>query len=273
MDHLFDEFSKSLSESLPRRESLRRLGAVFAGAVLGPLGLQRAWAGPKQGGAIDPCQTFCKCRNKTQQTQCLKVCRACQSDTSRVCGSCGNYVCCAAGQSCCSGHCTSLQNDVLNCGGCGRNCGAPGANEFVACVAGLCTYDCVPGAVDCNGTCTFLESDPAHCGACGNVCPDSAPVCTQGVCVDCSAGLTNCSGVCTDVRFDSSNCGACGNVCPASAPTCDQGTCTDVVCPGGGTLCFGVCTNISFDTLNCGGCGIQCGDGQTCSGGICQYPF
>ena len=44
MDHLFDEFSKSLAESVPRRESLRRLGAVFAGAVLGPLGLQNAWA-------------------------------------------------------------------------------------------------------------------------------------------------------------------------------------------------------------------------------------
>src|SRR5260370_30042137 len=33
MDNLFDEFSKSLAESVPRRESLRRLGAVFAGAV------------------------------------------------------------------------------------------------------------------------------------------------------------------------------------------------------------------------------------------------
>src|SRR5262249_12174792 len=43
MDHLIDEFSKSLAESLPRRESLRRLGAVFAGAVLGPLGLETAW--------------------------------------------------------------------------------------------------------------------------------------------------------------------------------------------------------------------------------------
>ena len=50
MDHLFDEFSKSLAESVPRRESLRRLGAVFAGAVLSPLGLGTAWAGRR-----DPC--------------------------------------------------------------------------------------------------------------------------------------------------------------------------------------------------------------------------
>jgi hypothetical protein len=230
MTHPWDDFSKSLAESVPRRESLRRLGAVIASAVLSPLGLETASAGPKLRGAGDPCHTFCKCRSKKQQDQCLKVCHACQSDTSRVCGKCGNYVCCAAGQRCCSGHCTSLQNDVLNCGACGRNCGAPGAIEFVACVAGLCTYDCVPGTVDCNGTCTFLEFDPANCGACANVCPDSAP-------------------------------------------TCDQGTCTDVVCPGGGTLCFGLCTNISFDPSNCGGCGIVCAADQTCSGGICQYPF
>jgi hypothetical protein len=45
MDHLFDEFSKSLAESVPSRESLRRLGAVLAGAVLSPLGVGTAWAG------------------------------------------------------------------------------------------------------------------------------------------------------------------------------------------------------------------------------------
>ena len=45
MDDLFDEFSKSLAESVPRRESLRRLRVVLAGAVLSPLGLGAAWAG------------------------------------------------------------------------------------------------------------------------------------------------------------------------------------------------------------------------------------
>ena len=63
MDHLFDEFSKSLAESVPRRESLRRLGAVFAGAVLSPLAAGTAWAGGKQRPAQDPCKTFCQCRN------------------------------------------------------------------------------------------------------------------------------------------------------------------------------------------------------------------
>jgi len=222
MDHLFDEFSKSLAESVPRRESLRRLGAVFAGAVLSPLGLQAAWAA-----GTDPCVTFCKCRNKTQQALCLKVCRACNHDTSRTCGSCGNYVCCAAGQSCCSGHCANLNNDVQNCGGCGRQCAAPPPNEVVTCVAGLCQYDCAPGAVDCSGTCTFLKTDPANCGACGNVCPDSAPTCDQGTCSDvvCPGGGTLCFGVCTNISFDPSNCGGCGIVCSGATPACIGGIC------------------------------------------------
>jgi hypothetical protein len=45
MDHLFNGFSKSLPESMPRHESLRRLRVVLAGAVLSPLGLETVWAG------------------------------------------------------------------------------------------------------------------------------------------------------------------------------------------------------------------------------------
>ena len=45
MGDLFDELSESLAESMPRRESLRRLRVVLAGAVLSPLGLGAAWAG------------------------------------------------------------------------------------------------------------------------------------------------------------------------------------------------------------------------------------
>jgi hypothetical protein len=39
MTHHWDEFSKSLADRfVPRRESLRLLGAAVAGALLGPLG-------------------------------------------------------------------------------------------------------------------------------------------------------------------------------------------------------------------------------------------
>jgi hypothetical protein len=293
MDHLFDEFSKSLSESLPRRESLRRLGAVFAGAILGPLGIETAWAkGP------DPCKAFCQCRNTRQQSQCLAACKACNGYTGRLAGSCGNYTCCpivsckgvcsnlksdpncgscgnncgAYGETCCGSYCAALKNDISNCGRCGKVCPPAGTGEYVACVSGQCFYDCVEGADDCNGTCTFLGSDPDNCGACGNVCPDSAPICYEGACTLCYPDQTQCGAACVDLDFDPNNCGACGFECPDSAPVCWGGACL-ASCPAGLINCSGTCSNISFDTSNCGGCGIQCGSGQTCSGGICQYPF
>src|SRR5262245_15314210 len=102
-DH-FDEFTKSLvKKSVPRRQTLRLLGAALAGAVLSPLGVGTAWA------AGDPCRAFCKCRNKKQQSACLAACRACNADTSRLCGSCGGGYACA-----------DLASDFYNCGACGK---------------------------------------------------------------------------------------------------------------------------------------------------------
>ena len=101
MTHQFDEFSKSLAdESLPRRESLRRIGAALAGAALMPFSLALGAPKPK---ATDPCKTFCKCRNKSQQNACLAACKACSGKTNRLCGSCGSYVCCPSGLTCCGG--------------------------------------------------------------------------------------------------------------------------------------------------------------------------
>ena len=127
MDHLFDEFSKSLAEPVLRRESLRRLGAVFAGALLGPLFGQQTAAADQEdrtkhrgrGRRPDPrivsrrrgagqpnaCTAFCKrCRTQKQQNQCLTACRACSNDPNRLNGACGNYVCC---------HCGNFANVVL----------------------------------------------------------------------------------------------------------------------------------------------------------------
>jgi hypothetical protein len=223
--HDWDEFSKALAEPVPRRESLRRLGAVMAGAVLGPLGAARA--APR---GRDPCKAFCKCRNKAQQNACLAACKACSGDTRRLCGSCGSYACCGTGQACCGGHCTDLARDVSNCGACGYACAPPGPYEYGACVDGRCVYACVEGAVRCNGTCTSLGWDPDNCGACGNVCPAEAPYCNEGVCFDpgCAPGLTWCDPGCVDLLNDPYNCGACYNQCAPSE-----------VCAGG--ICFGPC--------------------------------
>ncbi len=255
-----------------------------------------AWAGGR-----DPCKTFCRCSGKSRQDACLAACRACNSDTSRLCGSCASgYVC------------ADLASDASNCGACGNVC-RPGPLEDAACFDGRCVYQCAEGAVRCGGTCTLLEWDPDNCGACGNACPEAAPYCSQGVCSPCQPGLTLCGDSCVDLGSNPDHCGGCGNLCGGSTPNCYQGACvggcqrscpegwcggdgcggecacpdgficmgdglnmcvpSDGDCPAGLTLCNGSCTNLSFDTLNCGACGNVCGGGETCSGGVCQSPF
>jgi len=218
MEHLWDEFSKSLAESVPRRESLRRLGAVFAGAVLAPVGLGTTWARAP----VDPCKAFCNQCPKQKRSQCLAACQACSGNTSRVCGSCGNYTCCASGSACCGGYCADLDHDESNCGGCGYACNQTGLNEVGVCLNGECDYQCVSGTTRCNGTCTSVLFDLANCGACGNVCSGATPFCTDGTCTE-----TYCNGA--DLYRDSSNCGACGNVCPEGT-ACSFGACQGV-CP------------------------------------------
>ena len=204
MDHQFDEFSKSVAESLPRRETLRRLGVAFAGAVLSPLGVNVAWARRQ-----DPCVAFCKCRNAKQQNQCLAACRACGGVTTRLGGSCGSYVCCAVAS--CNGVCSSLTSDP-NCGACGNNCGAR-------------SQTC------CGSYCADLRSDPNNCGGCGRVCPASAPVCLDGTCSEepgCVFPFILCGGVCVDPTSDPFNCGGCGAHCS------DVEICLGGFCESGG---------------------------------------
>jgi hypothetical protein len=257
MSQEWDEFSKSLAEPLPRRESLRRLGLVFAGAALGPFGITSAWArGP------DPCKAFCKCRNKAQQNQCLAACQACNGNTSRLCGSCGNYTCCASGSACCSGLCADLLDDVYNCGGCGIVCDDAGPNEYGACIDGQCVYGCVQGAVPCHGTCTFLNSDPNNCGACGHICPTSAPVCETGICV------VGCTGYCPAGWCGGDGCGGeCA--CPAGWECGETGWCSNP-CVFPFILCDGICIDPTSDPFNCGGCYHQCAPSEVCAGGFCQ---
>lgn len=269
MTHLWDEFSKSLAEPLPCRESLRRVGIFLAGAVLSPLGLQSASAGRQPKPQQDLCKSFCKCHNKKQQDQCLKACSACGNDPRYLGGDCGNYFCCGPGLSRCDNYCVALGSDPYNCGACGYKCDQPGPDEYVACINGRCEYACAEGADYCNGRCTFLGWDSWNCGECGYVCPDSAPYCNQGTCQVCPAGEVLCGDQCVDLVNDPDNCGACGNVCGGATPYCGEGHCTDC---GGPTvaLCYGICIGTDYDSGNCGGCGIVCPEGTACMGGACQ---
>ena len=229
MTYQWDEFSKSLAEdSLPRRQSLRWLGAALAGAVLSPFGGGTAW-----GGKQDPCQAFCnRCSTKTRN-QCLNACRACNGNTSRLGGSCGNYTCCSTaacngacsdlrsnpncgacgndcrvyGETCCGTYCADLKNDFQNCGSCGFRCPDPGPFELGECLGWACLYACVEGAVICNGECSVLDSDPTNCGACGNVCPGPYPYCLAGVC-------GSCQPYCPDLWCGGDGCGGECGFCP-----------------------------------------------------------
>ncbi len=171
MEHL-DELSKSLAVAMSRRESLRSLGAVLAGVVLSPLGLGTAWAaGP------DRCIAFCRCSSKAQQNQCLAACRECNSNTSRLCGSCGTYACCPTSETCCDGVCSNMSSDQHNCGACGNVCG--GSTPY--CNQGACgNGGCGLGDTYCGGVCTNTNFDNGNCGGCGIVCP--AGYSCQGYC-------------------------------------------------------------------------------------------
>jgi hypothetical protein len=255
MSHEFDEFSKSLAdESVPRRESLRRLGLVITGALLGPLALGpgAAKAGPfghaghrgfstrpaKAGSKRqpDPCQSFCKCQNSRQQKQCLAACRSCNGETNRLAGGCGSYTC------------VSLSSDP-HCGAINNNCSERGLR-------------C------CDGTCVDVTNDANNCGGCGVVCSGSTPFCVAGRCTadgsECAPGLTKCGNTCVDLGYDPQNCGACGNVCAESTPYCSGGSCWDANCAPW--------IDLNWDPNNCGRCGYRCPPGFGCAFGVCGSP-
>ena len=256
MSDQWDEFSKSVAEQFPRRESLRRFGAIFVGAIFAPLGLDAA---VKR--AIDPCKTFCKCSNRAQKNACLTACKACNNDPTRLSGSCGSYTCCGAGLSSCGGYCADLSDDFYNCGSCGNYCESPDAYEDGACIDGNCEYWCIEGAENCDGRCTPLDQDYENCGACGNICFGSTPYCNNGVCSECLPGLVACGSACVNLSSDTENCGACGHVCGESTPYCSGGRCWDDNCGG---------ANFDWDSDNCGACGVVCPDGTSCAFGRCQ---
>jgi hypothetical protein len=169
-----DEFSKLLAESVSRRESLRSIGVVLAGAALSTLGLGTAWAARP-----DRCGAFCRwCRTKAQRNQCLAACRACNGNTSRLCGSCGAYTCCGMGTVCCNGTCTNVNSDPANCGACEYVCAA----SAPICNQGICS-GCPASSTNCFGVCTNVAFDTQNCGGCGIVC-GGGQTCSGGVCQD-----------------------------------------------------------------------------------------
>jgi hypothetical protein len=171
----FDGLVRSFSQSRSRRQALRTLAGVAAGAVaLG--GAAAVEAG--------------RCKNGT--ALCGKGKNACvdkQTDVNH-CGSCGNQ--CGTGSNnglpCChEGRCTSL-NDPHTCGNCDNNC----FDRYPPsqCIASVSCQSQTCNAVintngSCNGGCGSCNSISGACDPLpnGTPCDGGSGTCTGGGCV------------------------------------------------------------------------------------------
>lgn len=76
MTYQFDAFTETLADHpLPRRQSLRLLGAALAGALVGSLSALTSSAAGR-----DPCKIFCNQVPKLERSRCLSACQACNND-------------------------------------------------------------------------------------------------------------------------------------------------------------------------------------------------
>lgn len=199
---------------------------------------------------------------------------------------------CATGEVRCGLVCVSTQNDLANCGSCGKAC-ATGE----VCSLGACGANCAAPTTKCNGKCVDTQTDKTNCGTCNNKCA-TGDLCSAGKCAkDCIAPTKLCNLVCVDTDTDNANCGTCGTICKAGEK-CGAGTCASI-CTGGLSYCAppandgGVsdagldsggdassdggaplgCVNLQTDYFNCGICGKTCGPAQECKLGQCvQSP-
>lgn len=222
MTGMFDEFSKTLARDVPRRDALRLLGGSLAGAALGLFGRETAFGSPS------PCAVYCANFHGAAHAQCLQVCKACGSDTSRLCsgfsaGGPGPVTCCPGPGpvTCCSG-----PNGGVTCCQAGTSCcgGFPGGN-IICCPSGsICCSGPTGAATCCAAPTTFCCGSPSG----STTCCDSPQHC----CTDASGNATCCSG--QQVCCGLAGCCPTGQVCCFDPTTLTQfcGTPGMVGCPG-----------------------------------------
>jgi hypothetical protein len=156
---------------------------------------------------------------------------------------CDGGACCAAGTGDCDGNrangCeTRLDQDALNCGGCGVVC-ASAPNASPACEDASCTLVCNLFVASCdgnlaNGCETAIEKDPSNCGACDVVCGaqnTESSRCVQGECeLECIDGYADCDGKpengCEQSLEGPASCGSCARDCLGGE--CVNRSCTPV---------------------------------------------
>jgi hypothetical protein len=207
-----------------------------------------------------------------------------------VCGAMGRTCdTLTANASCCGGACVNIQDDPLNCGGCGIACGPQSTCRAGRCECDPGWSDCVGGILAPSGCETHTDVDLANCGGCGAAfrCDraHATETCSGGVCrtMTCDPLWRDCNGVDADGCETSletlSDCGACGTLCSRAnaAATCTGGTCRIGSCNPLFATCDGNDVNgceTALDTLtSCGACGVPCSRANaapTCGGGTCR---
>jgi len=199
----------------------------------------------------------------------------CQSSGQCTSANCSNSICCAAGQTPCSGVCVSLSSNT-NCGSCGRSCGTGST-----CSGGNCYLNngqsCTTGSQCLTGTCSTFYQDidgdtygsNASIQQCGTTVPtgyanrsgdccDSDPRAKPGqtntysTADNCSSFDYNCDGHVT-IKINLPADGSCGSPLCSFSPS---GECKDY----GGCTCIGsdglpTCDTFSTATV----CGAQYG--------------
>jgi len=87
--------------------------------------------------------------------------------------------------------------DPVNCGSCGKTCGAAGGTP--KCWGGVCGIDCSTGLGDCNGSVadgceTNLTKDLHHCGSCTKDCATPLPTAVATAkCVSSACAVATCN--------------------------------------------------------------------------------
>jgi hypothetical protein len=94
----------------------------------------------------------------------------------------------------CDGGC--LNNDLLNCGGCGKPCAMP-ANGAATCSASdagfACGVSCNANFTHCGSSCVDLQSEAKNCGSCGHDCLGGT--CASGSCQPWVVTQTSASSI------------------------------------------------------------------------------
>jgi hypothetical protein len=302
--HAFDDLARALTEALPRREALRRLGGGLAATMLASLGLHKVvW-----GQAVQPAQS-CTCNGVTYdpQKECctpagvqkkwpIENLAACPNRVKRPehvptptygCGNAernfpdrfleANFVRCCNAHDICYDTCNTNRDicdrDLFICGTAvcllAYPLGGPIRTTCLGIVEGAYAAVRFKGQQYYDGAqklaCNCCEGD-----SCG--CP-SGQIVINGRC-GCPVDKSLCNDMCVDTGTDPNNCGRCGNVCSAGQ-SCVSGRCEGggSTCPDGLTSCNGVCVDTNNDLRNCGACGRVCPEQLnavgTCNGGYC----